>query len=394
MDRLIFGYTGGGSGWIFNGDDYWLQNVEILDLSQAGIAYVLNLNGTQTEGFTIIGSTFNDSIVGGLGADSITGGDGNDTLTGDTGVDTLLGGSGNDSLFGAQGDGLLDGGDGTDELSLGASFADSGDGQILGIEQVVLTAAGLTLNLANQSEGFVITGYASGASTVTGGSGADTITGGSGNDSIAAGAGADTITGGSGVDTLSLGSDNLADSVIFTLTETGGADRISGFVAANDIVRFNAVLKAGNGVARTSDDATDDITDTAGYQESATSSTVNSTSLVAYNLTASILSKTLNGNTLFSASTDAAIVAAAEAALEDVSSVSGKGLLSGASSSQVGYGAVGTDLILALNDGTSVALLRYQEGSNAEASFSGELTLIGVLNSVSATALSGDNFFG
>ena len=387
-DTLIFGTTTG-TGWRFNGGDTWLHNVETLDLRQAGIAFTLDLNGTQTEGFIIIGSTFNDSIVGGLGADSITGGVGNDTLTGDTGADTLLGEAGNDILFGAQGDVLLDGGEGADELRLGAGFTDTGDSQIQGIEKVVLTASGLTVSLASQgdqgAESFVIIGYASGASTVTGSSGADSITGGTGNDSISAGAGADTITGGLGADTLNLGSDSVADSVIFTLAETGGADRISGFVAANDIVRFDAVLKAGNGSTVTTIDLIDQIT-SSGYQGNTKISALTSSALV-YNFTTSILSKTVNGNILFSASTDAAIISVAEAALEDSS-----GLLSGTGVGVVN-GGLNTDLILAFSDGTNVALLRYQEGTNAEADYSGELTLVGVLNGVSATALSDANFF-
>ena len=392
VDTLVFGDTEGGSGWIFNGDDSWLKNVEILDLTEVGVVYTLNLNGTQGEGFTILGNDFGNTIVGGLGADSIIGGTSNDRITGDNGADTLLGGDGNDTLVGAQGDVLLDGGVGdADELHLGAGFTDTVNSQIQGIEKVVLTATGLTVSLASQTEGFTITGYASGASTVTGGSGAESITGGSGVDSISGGAGADTIIGGSSADLLNLGSDTDQDSVIFALAETGGADRISGFVAANDIVRFEAVLKAGNGSTVTVVDANDSITSGAGYQESAMISALTLSTLV-YNFTPSILSK-MAGNLLFSQSTDAAIVTAAEAALEDSSSVSSKGLLSGVTGVGVVNGAINTDLILAFSDGTNVALLRYQEGTTAEADYSGELTLGGVLNGVSATALSDANFF-
>jgi len=383
----------GGGGWNLAISDAALTGIEILDLSRVERAYTLNLNGTQHEGFVILCNDYGDIVVGGLGADSILGGGGADSLAGDTGADTLLGGAGNDTLVGAQDDVLLDGGDGSDLLRIGAGFNDSGDGQIVGIEAVVLTASGLSLNLGEQSEGFAVTGYASGASTIAGGSSADSILGGSGNDSLSGNAGADIITGGSGADTINLGADAAVDTLVYTLSESGGADRISAFVAANDIVRIDAVLKAGNGVAQTVLDSTDDITGVTGYQESATSSTLSSTSLVVYNLTASILSKTLNGNTRFSASTDAAIVTAAQAALEDTSSVGGKGLLSGAASAQVGCGAAGTDLILALNDGENVALLRYQEGSTPEASYAGELTLIGVLNGVVAADLSAASFF-
>ena len=100
------------------------------------------------------------------------------TITGSAGVDSITGGSGNDTIVGAQNDTLLAGGLGTDTLNIGANFDDTGDGQITGIENVVLTTAA-TLNLGQQTEGF----------TITGSSGADTITGGSGADSISAGAG-------------------------------------------------------------------------------------------------------------------------------------------------------------------------------------------------------------
>jgi hypothetical protein len=99
------------------------------------------------------------------------------------------------------------------------------------------------------------------------------------------------------------------------------------------------------------------------------------------------------GSLLFSQATDAQIVAAAEAALEDTTSVAGKGLLSGATGAGVSNAAVNSNLVLALSDGTNIALLRYQEGINSEADYSGELSLVGVLNGVSAGALSDANFF-
>jgi Ca2+-binding RTX toxin-like protein len=88
---------------------------------------------------------------------------------------------------------------------------------------VLLTAA-VTLNLANQTEAF----------TITGSSGADTITGGSGADSISAGGGNDTMTGGSGntIDTLNGGTGND--------TMTGGA--------GNDVFDYNAASDSGLGL--------------------------------------------------------------------------------------------------------------------------------------------------
>lgn len=389
----------GGVGWVLTISDDDLKGIETIDLRGVDRNYTLDFNGTQTEGFRILCNDINPAnyyfyIVGGWGADSISGGNGNDSLTGDTGADTLLGGLGNDTLVGAQDDVLLDGGLGTDLLRVGASFNDGGDGQIIGIESVELTVTGLSLDLGQQTEGFTITGFATGASTLTGSSGADSILGGTGNDSIASGAEADTVTGGNGADTINLGADSAADFLIYTLSETGGADRISGFVATNDIVRFNAVLQ--DGVAASGVTSIDDGNDNIGssqYQESATFSSLAVASKFVWNFTTSILSKTSGANTLFSAATDSAIVLAAEAALSDTNSTGGKGLLSGITGLQVTSGAENTDLILALNDGTNVALLRYQEGSTSDTSFSGELTLIGVLNGVAATGLSDANFY-
>ncbi|WP_338699118.1 VCBS domain-containing protein [Bradyrhizobium sp. 26S5] len=122
------------------------------------------------------------------------------TITGSTGADSITAGSGNDTIVGAQNDTLLDGGAGTDTLQVGANFTSTSDSQIVNIENVTLTSAA-TLNLANQSEGFTITG-STGADTIIGGSGADTLTGGAGNDTLTGGAGADTFNVDAGTDTI------------------------------------------------------------------------------------------------------------------------------------------------------------------------------------------------
>jgi Ca2+-binding RTX toxin-like protein len=58
------------------------------------------------------------------------------------------------------------------------------------------------VNLGDQTEGFDVTGFATGATTFIGGAGADTFTGGTGDDSIDAGTGADIIDAGDGTDTI------------------------------------------------------------------------------------------------------------------------------------------------------------------------------------------------
>ena len=148
--------------------------------------------------------TVSDSTAGDdAGHVTITGINGS-TLTGTAGSDIIIAGGGNDTIAGAQNDARLDGGAGTDTLSVAISFDDASDAQIVGIEKVVLTA-GVTLDLASQTEAFAITGSGS-ADTIIGGGGADKIFGGSGND---------TLKGNGGVDQ-------------FRLTTNGGTDTITG----------------------------------------------------------------------------------------------------------------------------------------------------------------------
>ena len=161
-------------------------------------AAVLNL-GQQTEVFTITGSTGADTITGGSAADSISAGDGNDIING------------------AQNDTLLAGGNNTDTLQVGANFDDTGDAQITGIENVLLTAAAV-LNLGQQTEAFTITG-STGADTITGGSAADSISAGDGNDIINGAQNDTSLAGGSNTDTLQVGAnfDDINDAQIATI---------------------------------------------------------------------------------------------------------------------------------------------------------------------------------
>ncbi len=195
-DTFIIGSGTTQAGDIFNGSggidtlkvgasftsasDGQIVKIENVVLTAAGLTLDLS---NQTEVFTITGSSGVDIITGGSGADRISAGAGNDTI------------------IGAQNDALLNGGAGTDTLKVGASFTSTSNGQIVNIEEVLLTAADLTLNLSKQAEGFSITG-SSGADTITGGAGKDTITGAAGADSITGGAGADSISAGAGNDTI------------------------------------------------------------------------------------------------------------------------------------------------------------------------------------------------
>ena len=67
--------------------------------------------------------------------------------------DVILAGGGDDTIVGDQSDYVLDGGSGTDTLNVGANFTSTSNAQIVGIENITLTAA-VNLNIANQTEGF------------------------------------------------------------------------------------------------------------------------------------------------------------------------------------------------------------------------------------------------
>jgi len=141
--------------------------------TDAQLVAVENIVGTGAgEVITTTNQTENLTINGGGGNDTITSGSGNDSITGGADVDSIVAGAGNDTIVGAQDDALLDGGADADVLQIGASFDDTSDAQIIRIETVNLTAAGLTVNLAGQGAGannepLTINAYAN-AALVTG----------------------------------------------------------------------------------------------------------------------------------------------------------------------------------------------------------------------------------
>jgi len=180
----------------------------------------------QTEAFTVNGSGFNDTITTGSGADtiygnagndSITAGDGNNEITGGIGNDTIISGLGNDTIFGADNNDSIDSGAGTDDLQLSASYAPAADGNLANVENVDASgaAAGVWINLWNQTETFTVTGSnfndviwaSSGGSTISGGTGDDWIQGNAGVDSISGDAGNDTIVDFSAGDTIDGGTE-------------------------------------------------------------------------------------------------------------------------------------------------------------------------------------------
>jgi Ca2+-binding RTX toxin-like protein len=196
----------------------------------------------------VLGAGGSDQILTGDGADHILAGDGDDVISGDAGADRIYAGAGDDTIDGDINDTVLNGGDGTDTLRFDADFTSNGDvGQIQGVEEIVLTADGLTLDLSPDVLVFVdaeLTGFAAGASDITGSNASDTITGGTGNDALDGGsAGLDTLTGGAGDDTLTGGTSNDTfniDAGSDTITDLSNSDVIiisNGADASVDVVQ-------------------------------------------------------------------------------------------------------------------------------------------------------------
>jgi len=207
----------------------------------------------------LIGSAQADTLTGDGNANVLTGGGGADTIDGGAGVDSISAGDGNDTIIGAENDALLDGGNNTDTLRVGANFTSTGNGQIVNIENVTLTAA-VALDLSNQTDQFNITG-SSANDTITGSSASDSISAGAGNDTIFGGGEDATLDGGADTDTLSLGNTGnffVTDAKVvnienvtltnaitlnlslqteaFTITGSSGADAITGGGGADSIL--------------------------------------------------------------------------------------------------------------------------------------------------------------
>ena len=102
-------------------------------------------------------------------------------------------------------------------------YAPASDGSLKGVDKIVMVSAGTqTLNLANQTENFDITG--SGANdTIILGTGVNTVNAGKGADTIISPGRGNTLTGG-------LGNDNF----VFKFTSFGGVDTITDFSTGND----------------------------------------------------------------------------------------------------------------------------------------------------------------
>ncbi len=214
-------------------------NVEVANAtghSTTGSAFVIaGTTGSNSGGAALNGTSAGEYVFGFAGIDTINGFVGSDAINGGAGIDTIL------------------------LTTTSANLNNATDAQIRNVEAVsaVGSATNMTIDLHNQSEGFVIVGSGntdtitggSGVDAIAGGGGADILTGGAGIDILNGGAGGDSFIGGNGVDIIAMGvfSDDVQDRVqFFNASEFGdavGQFDSTGSSGAVDLVDFGGSLK-------------------------------------------------------------------------------------------------------------------------------------------------------
>jgi len=179
----------------------------------------------------LLGEDGNDSLVGGADNDSLYGGNGDDVIQGNAGADFVDAGDGNDIIHGESADTTIQGGNGQDTLHLVGSYDDNNNNSKLdGVENVVLDASGLTLDLSAQTDSFSIVGT----------NGQDRFDLGTGNDTVVADAGDDSVVAAGGNKTLSMGLGN--DTIVMGGTLSAGDTIDAG--GDNDWLSFTDVSSA------------------------------------------------------------------------------------------------------------------------------------------------------
>ena len=197
-----------------------LTNVEAINAATAAAGVVVNL-GLQTEGFAVTGSAFNDTLTGAAGVDNVNAGAGDDTILGVVGADTINGGAGTDTIR---------------ITATSAALNAMTNARLINVEAIDAStaAAGVVVNLSNQTEGFTFTGSASG----------DTFTGTGAADTIVGVLGADTINGGGEIDTIRL---TATSAALNAMTNAGltNVEAIDASTAAAGVVVSLAVQSEG-----------------------------------------------------------------------------------------------------------------------------------------------------
>lgn len=302
------------------------------------------------------------TAVGGDLSDGIRGGDGSDNISAGAGGDVIVIGATSEDNIGEQ----YDGGAGANDALLvtGVTSVDLTDDVIANIEILDLATSSAAQNVtlfASQLAGFTHSVLADSSDSLT----VKSMTGGS----MSASGGTDTF----------IWSD--ADH---------GLSRIASFDRAADDLRFDFVLNQGsNGAAITTVDGVNDLSSNnllyAGFGVSSFAQAGKAVYVMYLSIggfdaaTASGGAGNATNGIDFGSATEANILANVEAALENASEGGGPGIISRVNGSAVTHGAVGTDIVFLLDDGSNTAVIRYQEGGTAEADYAGELSLLGVI---------------
>ncbi len=224
--RLSFGANDTGIGYIVAGNSSSADTITLTDNTVIGsgetMDYGLAFTNTVTNG-SILGS-----IIFGLGGD--------DNITGTSSGDIIFGGADNDTIYGGGGEDSIFGGAGNDTIDLTGSTTSGSE---------IFGGSGTdTLSLANGTN----TVEAVNVETITGGSGIDVIEiNGSSNVQV---------TGGATSDVIMLGSSGQ-HTVVFSSAATNGSDMLFGFLtgSGNDVLDVDGLGFNGAGGSSTSTSA-------------------------------------------------------------------------------------------------------------------------------------------
>ena len=304
--------------------------------------------------------------------------------------------------------------------NLNLSSLSSVSSDVSDLKATQLGSAGVTITDSSDSNGRTLHGSSfssdvlsgnGGNDILVGGQGADTLTGGDGDDIFRLDANNDlttgeTISGGSGSDTIKAGSTSLTivdlrgstissiefldlgSSIGASLRQTIDIESSTSFDSTiiqnfetgtgstTDIFDWNSTLVAGNGstTISTSSDVVLQELASIGTDFNLISST-NSTGAIEFNFTTAKLGID------FSTAGASTIAATVETTMNTSGALVSGGVLSA--------GAPNTDMLLVFYEsGTSggstsdAVIMRYQEGASSEASFSGELSVVAILEGV------------
>lgn len=356
-DSLNFELTQNGGAHVFNLDVAGIETLNLTNKATGGVASIqldgvtatagstatVNVAGTGATTLTSLSSTITvvnaSTATGALtlaaanrgsSAMTITGGEGADSIAMENTADVLTGGAGSDTLVVSY-QGILGG------IQVDLSASD------------VITSIDGVSNSAVQTgfENIDLSAYGGFGSVITGSSAANTITGTSLADNITGGLGADNITGGAGNDAINLTeTTDSQDTVVFSAVASNGTDTISGFTAGagKDILKVTALAT---------------LTDADG-------STVQ-------------IASTATSGTAVGTARAWIVTDAAAADWSDVLSVLGGAM------NESGTGSEKSVFLIA--NGTDTRVYLYQNDGTDNAVQVGEVTLVGTVSNVLASAL-------